>query len=180
MDETESFLIGMGFLLSIALPILLAFFLIHVRNMDVIIAGPIAFGLTGAGLIALGVYLQWDVLTFEKWAVPAEGTVVRMKTSHNKGSQGKTTTIYAPVVQFRTPEGQVVEFTGLGSSPPEHKQGDKLPVLYLPFSPQKARIRSFRQMELAPSLFLGTGALFSSIALFSVYFFREPKTPQWR
>ena len=91
-------------------------------------------------LIAVGVYQSVKITRLEARGLRAPGEVVRMKEEHSSGSGGGHYVYYA-IVRFRTEKNIAVEFKdSVGSSPPSHRLGDKVTVLYLPGSPQQDAI----------------------------------------
>jgi hypothetical protein len=70
----------------------------------------------------------------------AAGSVVRVD---------KIGTTYQPVVKFTTAAGQQITFTdSVGSSPPSHKPGDTVDVVYAPDHPDGAKIYSLPTIAL--------------------------------
>jgi len=98
---------------------------------------------------------------FLEGAVSVQGLVTGI--SERSGSEGGT--VYSPVVQFTTVEGQSLTFTdSVGQSPPKYSEGDTVKVMYPPDKPGAARIPSWFRMWFLSSfsalfavIFLGTG-----------------------
>lgn len=67
---------------------------------------------------------------------------------------------YVPVVEFQTPDEQVVRFTdGIGTYPAEYEVGTRVNVLYDPQNVQNARVYSWKRLWFAPTLITSVGAL---------------------
>jgi hypothetical protein len=66
--------------------------------------------------------------------------------------------IYYPIVQFRTAQGQTVTFRSSLANVAALRQ--TVPVLYLPTSPGEARIDSYKSLWFWPTLLTGLAAVF--------------------
>ena len=124
------------------------------------------FTLIGLGLL-VGAFLWYSgTKEFIETAVSTEGTVIDLHRSRSSDSD-----TYAPVVEFRTSQGQIVEFTSSSSSnPPSYSVGESVEVLYDDSSPQHAKIKSFFSLW-GGALIIGViGAVFFLIG-FSIIFF---------
>lgn len=51
--------------------------------------------------------------------------------------------VYVPVIEFTDRNGRLVEITGSGSNPPQHKPGDGVRLLYPASAPEKAVVDTF-------------------------------------
>lgn len=102
----------------------------------------------GIGVVAffLAIFFTFQTLQLLKTGVTAPGVVISLE--RHSGSKGSDT--YAPVVQFETPDGQTIQFTGMASSPPTHRENEKVTVIYEPSSPHNAKINSFTGLWLGP------------------------------
>jgi uncharacterized protein DUF3592 len=91
-------------------------------------------------------------------ATAAQGLV----TGLEEGSGGEGGTVYRPIVQFTTAEGQVATFTeSVGSSPPRYSVGQTVRVVYPPGNPSGARIPSWFGLWFIPAF----AALFAVILI---------------
>ncbi len=90
---------------------------------------------------------------FGKDAVPATGTIVEVRETQNADGP-----VFTPVVEFETATGDRIRFSGLSTSPPPIK-GKIVPVLYRPTLPRDARINTFVERWLFPSIFTPLGLL---------------------
>lgn len=97
----------------------------------------IVFLVIGAGLALVGLHLLRRARQFAAIAQTAVGQVIRL---HEQRSL-KGTTVYCPVVKFRTATGEDVEFTSsVGSRPARHRAGQSVAVLYDPADPAGAQL----------------------------------------
>jgi Protein of unknown function (DUF3592) len=104
--------------------------------------------LLGGLLLLLGLtpYLYVRQKKFLRKAVEVTGVVVDFRA----GSSGGGGTMHHPVVEFRTEDGEVVEFASpYGQNPPAYRVGQRVPVLYDPDRPETAALRSFASLWLA-------------------------------
>lgn len=93
----------------------------------------------------------------------APGVVVEVV--RHRDSEGDD--VYSPVVEYTLPSGRTARFEeNLRSSPPSHRVGDSVEVLYNPEDPNEARINSTFNVWFGPGLLLSLGMCFSSVAFF--------------
>jgi hypothetical protein len=110
-------------------------------------------------LLLLGA--AWTVSSTRIWiahAIEVPGSViemVRMRDSDNTGY------LFAPVVRFKTLQGNTVDFeSGLRSNPPAYRTGQSVSVLYDPDEPRSAAIRGFFSLWLMPIILGFIGSIF--------------------
>ena len=134
--------------------------------MSVSQIGLILLGVGGL-MAAIALFFFFRTRRFLESAVPAQGVVTALVES--SGSEGGT--VYKPVVQFTTADGQTAGFTGsVGSNPPRYSVGQTVKVLYSPTNPSDARLPGFFGMWFVP-VFLGIfGATFLAIGIFLALF----------
>lgn len=75
--------------------------------------------------------------------------------------------MYAPVVQFRLPQGETAEVKDLGAGSPDFFVGDTVTVLYFPESPRDFRLDTFERLWLMPIIITGFGGfwlMFGAVA----------------
>lgn len=121
-------------------------------------------------LIAAGLVLRtWSFLGN---AESATGTVValtpRQTCSDNDNDKNRMScsTVYAPLVRFTTADGREIEYqSSTATSPPSHRVGDQVEVLYLPDDPYRARVDSWVDLWLAPTIVGGIGGIFGIVAV---------------
>lgn len=116
------------------------------------------FPLAGVGMLVAALALYDSSSAFIDRSVETTGTVERLVLSYSK--QDDSTTYY-PVVGFQTPDRQNYTFrSNYGSNPPSYSEGESVPVLYDPASPQDARIKSFFSLWGGAVILGGLGCLF--------------------
>jgi hypothetical protein len=130
---------------------------VRVRNpLGGIIGGPVIM-LFGLGIAYLGWNFRARTLDFIADSSRAAGSVVEMQTRQD--SEGDT--LFYPVVEFTTAEGETVRFqSSTGSAPPAFEVGEEVEVLYDPALPENARISSFIDLWLFPTILLAFGGIF--------------------
>lgn len=100
------------------------------------------------GLVALSGAAYWSLRTreFIRTAAKAQGLVIDLVP--HSGDNGTT---YAPTVRFTDKDGRERTFTSsTSSSPPSHREGDAVQVLYDPARDDKAEIDAFWDLWLGP------------------------------
>ena len=92
-------------------------------------------------------------MRLERSWISTRGTVVEnMTVAFASGAS------YAPVVDFRTLEGETVRFAdGVGSIPPDYEVGAEVKVLYDPEDVHSARGASWKRLWLAPTILTCVG-----------------------
>ena len=127
----------------------------------------IVFSLVGLLLVAIGAFLLVRTKTFISTAQETKGTVIRMLSS--SGSEGGT--VYAPVFQFTTIQGQSIEVEEkVYSSPPQFSQGQVVDILYNPQDPSRARVKKWSSLYFVPLLLGGMGIAFGGIGIILLIF----------
>lgn len=120
-------------------------------------------GGVGFLFLLLAVFIYIRTVSFINSAQEVVGTVIRLESS--RSSKGGTT--YAPVFQFRTIEGQMIEVRdNMSSNPPMFREGQSVEVLYDPENPQKARIKKWFSLYYLPLFLAGMGLIFSCVGVF--------------
>jgi len=118
----------------------------------------LVFTLIGTLMMCGSVYLAVERVDFLREAISANGKVIDLVESRSDGSS-----TYAPVIAFKTFGGRRFEFkSNTSSNPPSYNIGENVDVLYLPSSPQTAKINGF---------FSIWGAVIISGVMGSVFFF---------
>ena len=109
----------------------------------------------GAPFLLIGLSQVYRVVQLERSWISTRGTVVdNMVVAFATGAS------YAPVVDFRTLEGETVRFTdGVGTIPPDYEVGTEVKVLYDPDDVHSARVASWKRLWLAPTLITCVGLL---------------------
>ena len=99
--------------------------------------GPLIFMLVGLLFFFIGSGLTMRQRSLEQQGIEAQGVVVDLQENYD--SDGST---YKPVVQFKTRDGQNVEFaSSYSSSPPAYDIGKSVTVVYPPENPSEAIIK---------------------------------------
>jgi hypothetical protein len=120
----------------------------------------IAWLILGIGglIVAGGLALGYGSLKLVLYGERAAGVVTELR---REGS------MYAPVVRFRLPYGEVREVKALGSGAPEFAVDDQVTVLYSPTDPDDFVIDAFEQLWLSAMIVTGFGCfwlLFGTVA----------------
>lgn len=118
----------------------------------------------GLGMLFGAFSLYTNTQDFISGAVAANGKVIELVRSSDS-------TTYKPVVQFKTKNGKIVQFTSSsGSNPPSYSQGDVVEVLYEESSPNQAKIKGLFSLW-GWAIILGVlGTVFSLIGLSIIAF----------
>lgn len=121
----------------------------------------VVVSLLGALLLVIGIILGINTRMFAARAQQVKGTVDHMKFRHDSEGGG-----YAPVFQFKTLNGESIQFAGMVySNPPQFKDGQIIDVLYDPQNPQRARINKATNLYFVPLFSAGMGLLFLVIGV---------------
>lgn len=121
------------------------------------------------GLAALGLAVRFGMETraFITGAARADGTVVDLVA----GGSGDSSPTYRPTVRFTAADGREITFTSsTGSSPPSHREGDAVRVLYEPGNPEHAAIDEFFELWLLPFIAGIFGVVFPLAGLAAMAF----------
>jgi hypothetical protein len=139
-----------------------------VRTMGLLFAG------IGGLSLLIGILLYISRKRFLRTAVSAQGTV----TGHVERSGSEGGTVYSPVVQFTTVEGQTLTFTeSVASNPPRHQPGASVKVLFPPGNPQAARVAGWFGLWFLPSFALLFGLAFLGAGVPIYMFAEDPVEP---
>ncbi|MCK5726951.1 MAG: DUF3592 domain-containing protein [Thiotrichaceae bacterium] len=114
------------------------------------------FSIVGLAMLLGAFFLYTNTQNFLKTAITTNGTVTQLIRSNSRDS-----IVYRPVVEFKTKEGKLIEFTSsTGRNPPSYSRGEVIKILYSPSSPEKARIKGFFSLWGGASIVGGLGAVF--------------------
>jgi uncharacterized protein DUF3592 len=123
------------------------------------------FSTVGVGMLAGSFFIFSNTRGFIAGASEAEGTVIALDRSRSSSGSGSST-MYRPVVEFTSGTGKRIEFTSsVGTSPPSHRVGEPVTVLYNPADPSSARIKSFFQLWFGFLIVFFLGLVFTAIGL---------------
>lgn len=108
-------------------------------------------------------YRSWNgSVKIIKNGVHTEGVVIGMERRKTKGGKSNT---QAPVVQFKTQNGEVISYYSTTyTSPSSYYEGQVVPIWYMPDNPQEATLKG-ADMYLLPLVFMGFGIVATLIAL---------------
>jgi hypothetical protein len=136
------------------------------------------FSTIGIGMLVGSFFIFSNTTSFIRRAEQAEGKVIDLERSRSSSSSSST---YRPVVEFTTATGKRIEFTSsVGSSPPSHRVGEPVTVLYNPADPQSARIKSFFQLWFGFLIVCFMGLVFAAIGLSMIFVrARGRKRSEW-
>ncbi|HVF45383.1 MAG TPA: DUF3592 domain-containing protein [Pyrinomonadaceae bacterium] len=119
----------------------------------------------GAAFCAAAAFSWMRTRRFVEESVSAFGEVVELREHRGEG------VTYAPVIRFAGPGGRVVEFTeSVASSPPAHRVGERVRILYRPEDPTRARVASTSNLYLLTIIFAAIGGVVSVIGLLLAVF----------
>ncbi len=127
----------------------------------------LVFGLVGLGMGVGEFFILKNLFEFRSQAQVVTGEVTGYASS--RGSKGGT--MYTPLVQYRIPapeggSGARFEISGnVRSSSRGYDIGERVPVLYLPETPEQGRIDSFTEQWFLPLIFGIFSTIFGGIAL---------------
>jgi hypothetical protein len=121
---------------------------------------PRLFAVLGAVLIVIAVWVQAGEQRFIRSAERTTGTVTDLvRDSDSDGS-----TVYYPVIAFRTSAGADVTFrSNTGSNPPSYRVGESVEVLYDPADPQRARTSGYFALHIGSFVLTVLGAVWGLI-----------------
>ncbi len=120
------------------------------------------FFVVGVGLLIGGYFAVRHTQGFLRTAIPVQGVVVENVYRQSSSSRDNGPSYY-PHVQFRTTDGQAIDFvSSTGSSPPSYSVNQPVTVLYDPQQPYKASINSFGQLWVGSIVLIGLGVVFTA------------------
>ncbi|WP_206196659.1 DUF3592 domain-containing protein [Zooshikella ganghwensis] len=134
--------------------------------MKVIAVVKYLFLLIGLAMLVGAFFAYQNTQSFVAEAIKADGVVVDMVSSRSSDS-----ITYRPVIEFKTKEGDLVEFTSsTGSNPPSYSRGETVDVLYQESMPGNAKINSFFSLWGLAVIVGGMGAVFFLIGFLIILF----------
>ncbi len=105
----------------------------------------------GTIFFVVGLGLAIREYSFGRQAVSSTGSIVDLRISDSGDGPN-----HYPIIEFKTNQGETIRFEGLPTSPSPVK-GTVVPVLYDPSDPNNARVNTFVDRWLFPSLFTPLG-----------------------
>lgn len=128
----------------------------------------LAFGLVGSAIMAGGVWSWRSNQAIIDGGIRTEGIVVDLEFSSD--SEGGGT--YSPVVEFRDRDRRPHTYNASsGSNPPSYSRGEKVQIIYLPDTPEKALIDDFSGRWMLPVFLLVFGGIFATVGWVTCYFY---------
>ncbi len=101
---------------------------------------------------------------FLKTAQTADGVVIDVISKRSSDSDGHTSYSYYPIVRYKAPSGESLQFeSNYGSNPPSYNKGENVEVLFDPGDFKNARINSFLALWLGAIICGIIGTIFSLI-----------------
>jgi hypothetical protein len=137
-----------------------------------------AFGLVAVALCVSALVGGRKVLRLRRDGMRASATVRELRTRElqmRSSEQLQEDPVFAPVLEFATPDGQVHRIEGDASSPPRYRVGDVVSVLFDPADPGGARIETFSGLWLGVLLTAVGGALTLGVAGFILWLAAEAR-----
>ena len=121
----------------------------------------IVFLIIGISILCIFAFVYKSEKNFVSGAVPITGVVVDFSLSHSSDNID-----YYPVIEFLDQNNHPHKITGsVGSNPPAYKRNDKVNLLYLPETPEKAKVEGFFHLWLGSLITFILGIVFSGIGL---------------
>ncbi|GAB4239631.1 MAG: hypothetical protein Kow00109_14500 [Acidobacteriota bacterium] len=119
----------------------------------------------GIVLLATGIWFYMRTTAFTAEALSSTGRVVDFQVRWYQGRR-----YYHPVITFADADGETHTFVDpSGANPPSYGEGQQVPILYRPDSPEDARVASFWSLWGTAAITGGIGLLFTIVGLgFSV------------
>ncbi len=115
------------------------------------------FFVIGIGVLIAGIWSIFKRRSQIANSLSADGLVTGLATE-----MGKSSYLYYPLIQFKIPSGQTINFqSSLGSNPAGYSAGQQVKVLYDTRSPQEAEIDALTSLWLVPGCMLAMGLAFA-------------------
>lgn len=123
------------------------------------------FGSIFAGIGSIfavtGIIIGISTRSFVASSVLTQGKIIALVERLSTDSDGDSSFVYYPVVRFTTNAGEPTVFeANAGSNPPAFTLGQQVEVLYSPQNPKEARIDSWLELWLFPTIFTSIGLIF--------------------
>lgn len=123
------------------------------------------FAAVGVIFLIVSAVLFQKQADFSAKAARAQGTVTELiRHVERDRDRARSTVSYTAVIVFSDKSGQRREFSeAVRSNPPRFSEGDDVPVLYDPARPSHAVVDDFWGRRGVMTIFLGLGAIFSTL-----------------
>jgi hypothetical protein len=124
------------------------------------------FGLAGLIMLAIGIWLLQNTISFKARALHAQGRVVELRREEwSSNSHGHQRSSYHPVVEFEVNQTRITFVSNSGTNPPAYSVNERVDVLYDPSDPNRAKLNGFFSLWGAAAICLLIGGVFSSVGL---------------
>lgn len=127
----------------------------------------ILFIIVGIPFALFGLYFVADTRNFRKRASISTGKVLGYEKSSSRDSKGRSSTTYAPVVEFTVGHNIYRFEAGISSSSMSYDIGSPIPVYYLPSNPHEAQIKSNLRYVFG-GIFLTIGLVISTVGAINI------------
>lgn len=119
----------------------------------------LVFGAVAVVLCAVAWLLHHNTASFIASASRTQGEVMRLL--YVESSERHESGTWKPLVRFKAPAGEIIEFAPSSSSnPPAYKVGETVDVFYDPKNPQEARLDGFFSLWGGAAITGGLGLVF--------------------
>ncbi|WP_418133117.1 DUF3592 domain-containing protein [Variovorax sp. 375MFSha3.1] len=119
----------------------------------------LVFGAVGLVLCAVAWLLHHNTATFIASAGRTQGEVMRLL--HVESSKRNESGTWKPLVRFKAPSGEIIEFApSSSSSPPAYEVGETVDVFFDPNDPQDAMLDGFFSLWGGAAITGGLGLVF--------------------
>ncbi|WP_418125734.1 DUF3592 domain-containing protein [Variovorax sp. 160MFSha2.1] len=123
----------------------------------------LVFGAVGLVLCAVAWLLHHNTATFIASAGRTQGEVMRLL--HVESSKRNESGTWKPLVRFKAPSGEIIEFApSSSSSPPAYEVGETVDVFFDPNAPQDAMLDGFFSLWGGAAITGGLGLVFLLVA----------------
>jgi len=123
----------------------------------------LVFGAVGLVLCAVAWLLHHNTATFIASAGRTQGEVMRLL--HVESSKRNESGTWKPLVRFKAPSGEIIEFApSSSSSPPAYEVGETVDVFFDPNDPQDAMLDGFFSLWGGAAITGGLGLVFLLVA----------------
>jgi hypothetical protein len=124
----------------------------------------LVFGLVGVVMLVGAWLLYQNTTKFIASASRARGEVIELLRVES--SRRNSSDTWRPLVRFKAPSGEIVEFApSSSSSPPAYDKGEVVGVFFDPADPKDARLDGFFDLWGGATIVGGLGAVFLAFAI---------------
>lgn len=127
----------------------------------------ILFIIVGIPFALFGLYFIADTRNFRQRATITQGKVLGYEKSSSRDNNGRSSTTYAPVIEFVLRPNTYRFKAGVSSSSMSYEIGEDVPVYYLPKNPHEAQIKS-NMRYIFGGIFLAIGLVIATIGAINI------------